>query len=291
MAREARLPDAVIDFIEQHHGTSLAKYFYSRALEEDRDGSVNEDNFRYDGPKPRSKETALVMLADSVEAAVRSLDTPTPEKIRDMVRILVKDKLNDGQLEMCDLTFKDLDTIAKSFNKVLEGIYHKRIEYPEIIQKNLIKGAITLETMMINQQDRVEFTPALEASLRGIADEAAQRLGISSSSELSLLLVDNEYIKELNFMYRGKDEATDVLSFAMNELGEEEPELEELDDINMLGDIVISVEQAWHQSQEYGHSLERELGYLLVHGLLHLLGYDHESEREQKLMREWEEKL
>jgi probable rRNA maturation factor len=80
--------------------------------------------------------------------------------------------------------------------------------------------------MMINQQDRVEFTPALEASLRGIADEAAQRLGISSSSELSLLLVDNEYIKELNFMYRGKDEATDVLSFAMNELGEEEPELE-----------------------------------------------------------------
>ncbi|MGI6421137.1 MAG: rRNA maturation RNase YbeY [Syntrophomonadaceae bacterium] len=145
--------------------------------------------------------------------------------------------------------------------------------------------------MMINQQDRVEFTPALEASLRGIADEAAQRLGISSSSELSLLLVDNEYIKELNFMYRGKDEATDVLSFAMNELGEEEPELEELDDINMLGDIVISVEQAWHQSQEYGHSLERELGYLLVHGLLHLLGYDHESEREQKLMREWEEKI
>jgi probable rRNA maturation factor len=108
---------------------------------------------------------------------------------------------------------------------------------------------------MINQQDRVEFTPALEASLRGIADEAAQRLGISSSSELSLLLVDNEYIKELNFMYRGKDEATDVLSFAMNELGEEEPELEELDDINMLGDIVISVEQAWHQSQEYQISI------------------------------------
>jgi putative nucleotidyltransferase with HDIG domain len=140
MAREARLPDAVIDFIEQHHGTSLAKYFYSRALEEDRDGSVNEDNFRYDGPKPRSKETALVMLADSVEAAVRSLDTPTPEKIRDMVRILVKDKLNDGQLEMCDLTFKDLDTIAKSFNKVLEGIYHKRIEYPEIIQKEFDQG-------------------------------------------------------------------------------------------------------------------------------------------------------
>lgn len=140
IAREHYLPDAIIDFIEQHHGTSLAKYFYSRALEEDRDGSVNEENFRYDGPQPKTKETALVMLADSVEAAVRSLDTPTSEKIRDMVRILIQDKLNDGQLEMCDLTFKDLDTISKSFNKVLEGIYHKRIEYPEIIQKELAQG-------------------------------------------------------------------------------------------------------------------------------------------------------
>ncbi len=135
MAREAHLPDTIIDFIEQHHGTSLAKYFYSRALEEDRDGNVNEDNFRYEGPRPKTKETALVMLADSVEAAVRSLETPSPEKIRDMIRMLIKDKLNDGQLEMCDLTFKDLDTISKSFNKVLEGIYHKRIEYPEVIQK------------------------------------------------------------------------------------------------------------------------------------------------------------
>ncbi len=135
MAREAHLPDIIIDFIEQHHGTSLAKYFYSRALEEDRDGNVNEDNFRYEGPRPKSKETALVMLADSVEAAVRSLESPSPEKIRDMVRMLIKDKLNDGQLEMCDLTFKDLDIISKSFNKVLEGIYHKRIEYPEVIQK------------------------------------------------------------------------------------------------------------------------------------------------------------
>ncbi len=137
MAREAHLPDTIIDFIEQHHGTSLAKYFYSRALEEDRDGNVNEDNFRYEGPKPKSKEIALVMLADSVEAAVRSLQSPSPEKIRDMVRMLIKDKLNDGQLEMCDLTFKDLDIISKSFNKVLEGIYHKRIEYPEVIQKEL----------------------------------------------------------------------------------------------------------------------------------------------------------
>ncbi len=144
---------------------------------------------------------------------------------------------------------------------------------------------------MINQQERIEFTPILETTLRRIADRAAQILGISSTSELSILIVDNEYIRELNAIYRGKDEATDVLSFAMNELGEDEPELEEPEDIIMLGDIVISLEQAWQQSQEYGHSLERELGYLLVHGLLHLLGYDHEGDKEQKLMREWEEKI
>jgi hypothetical protein len=133
LAREARLPQVIIDFIEQHHGTSLAKFFYSRALEEEREGSISEENFRYEGPKPQSKEVALVMLADSVEAAVKSLQDPNPERIRNMVRRIIKDKLNDGQLETSDLTFKDLDTVANSFCQMLEGIYHKRIEYPEII--------------------------------------------------------------------------------------------------------------------------------------------------------------
>lgn len=139
LAREARIPQVIIDFIEQHHGTSLAKYFYSRALEEDREGNLNEDNFRYEGPKPQTKEVALVMLADSVEAAVKSLTEPTPERIRNMVNRIIKDKLNDGQLESCDLTFKDLDIIARSFCQMLEGIYHKRIEYPEIIVKEFEK--------------------------------------------------------------------------------------------------------------------------------------------------------
>ncbi|MDD2586936.1 MAG: HDIG domain-containing protein [Syntrophomonadaceae bacterium] len=139
LAREAHLPQVIIDFIEQHHGTGLAKYFYSRALEEDREGIISEESFRYEGPKPQSKEVALVMLADSVEAAVRSLDAPTQTKIESMVRKIIRDKLNDGQLELCDLTFKDLDTIARSFCKILEGIYHKRIEYPETIVKEFEK--------------------------------------------------------------------------------------------------------------------------------------------------------
>ncbi|MGR6835428.1 HD family phosphohydrolase [Syntrophomonas erecta] len=139
LAREARLPDDIIDFIAQHHGTSLAKYFYSRALEEDRDGNISEDSFRYEGPKPLSKEVALVMVADSVEAAVRSLQDPNPNRIKEMVRKIIKDKLNDGQLELCDLTFRDLDVIANSFGTILEGVYHKRIEYPEVIVKEFEK--------------------------------------------------------------------------------------------------------------------------------------------------------
>ncbi|PKM76575.1 MAG: phosphohydrolase [Firmicutes bacterium HGW-Firmicutes-15] len=135
LARDARLPQVIIDFIAEHHGTSLAKYFYSRALEEEGEGMVNEDSFRYEGPKPHSKEVALVMLADSVEAAVRSLSAPSLEKIRTMVRKILRDKLNDRQLEECDLTFKDVDVIANTFCRVLEGVYHKRIEYPDIVQE------------------------------------------------------------------------------------------------------------------------------------------------------------
>lgn len=137
LGKEYHLPSGIIDFIEQHHGTSLTRFFYSKALEEDREGIVAERDFRYQGPRPKSKEIALVMLADAVEAAIRSLDAPTPEKIMEMITALIKEKLNDGQLDLCDLTFKDLDIIAKSFATVLEGIYHKRIEYPELINEQL----------------------------------------------------------------------------------------------------------------------------------------------------------
>ncbi|MCR4400100.1 MAG: HDIG domain-containing protein, partial [Syntrophomonadaceae bacterium] len=131
MAHQARLPRVIVDFIEQHHGTSLVKYFYSRALEEDAERRVSEESFRYEGPKPQSKEAAIVMLADAVEAAVRSLAEPTPNKVEAMVRSIIRDKLNDRQLEECELTFRDLDVIAESFLKTLGGIYHTRVEYPE----------------------------------------------------------------------------------------------------------------------------------------------------------------
>ncbi|HPZ43860.1 MAG TPA: HDIG domain-containing protein [Bacillota bacterium] len=135
MAREHKLPQRIIDIIEQHHGSGLVSYFYHKALENDRSETVTEEEFRYEGPKPQTKEAALVMLADSVEAAVRSLQNRTAGRIEGLVRKIIKDKLNDGQLDECDLTLKDLDIIASAFVRVLTGIFHNRIEYPDMAQE------------------------------------------------------------------------------------------------------------------------------------------------------------
>ncbi|TEB11539.1 HD family phosphohydrolase [Pelotomaculum propionicicum] len=135
MARENKLPQGIIDIIEQSHGTSLVTYFYHKALECDRNETVTEEEFRYEGPRPQTREAAIVMLADSVEAAVRSLQNPTPGRVEGLVRKIIKDKLNDGQLEECDLTFKDLAVIATAFVRVMSGIFHNRVEYPDMSQE------------------------------------------------------------------------------------------------------------------------------------------------------------
>jgi len=133
LAKQHRLPEVVIDFIRQHHGTTLVKYFYQKAKEMGREDDCDEKDFRYPGPKPQSKEAAIVLLADSVEAAARTLSRPTPGRIEGLVRKIVKDHLADGQLDESDITLRDLDKICDAFVRVLTGIYHKRIEYPETV--------------------------------------------------------------------------------------------------------------------------------------------------------------
>ena len=137
LARKYKLPRAVRDFIEQHHGDTLVAYFYHKAKTAENGENVEEHSFRYMGPKPQTKETAIVMLADSVEAAVRSLSSPSKDKIEKLIYKIVEDKLQDGQLDECDLTLKELEIIKKSFVKVMLGIFHERIEYPEIDSKEL----------------------------------------------------------------------------------------------------------------------------------------------------------
>ncbi|MGI6130034.1 MAG: HD family phosphohydrolase [bacterium] len=136
LAREYKLPSAITDILRQHHGTTLVSYFYHQAAAKAED-TVPEDNFRYDGPTPQTKEAAIVMLADAVEAAVRSLTEPTPENIEGLIRKIIKDRLNDGQLDQSDLTLRDLDKIAVSFAKVLTGIYHHRVPYPDTTKDQL----------------------------------------------------------------------------------------------------------------------------------------------------------
>lgn len=131
LAEEYKLPKVIKDVIAEHHGTTLAKYFYiTMKNSADKPEEVDKENFKYPGPIPKTKESAIIMIADSVEAAVRSISEPTKGKIEEMVNNIIMDKLNEGQLDNCDLTFKDLNKIRNAFLSCLNGIYHKRIEYP-----------------------------------------------------------------------------------------------------------------------------------------------------------------
>jgi len=145
LAAEHKVGREIIDIIQQHHGTSLISFFYQKAKDRmDTKGGksteVKEEDFRYPGPKPQTKEAGLVMLADMTEAASRSLKDPTPARIQGMVQKIINKVFSDGQLDECELTLKDLHEIAKSFNKTLSGIFHHRIEYPEMVSKTSKKG-------------------------------------------------------------------------------------------------------------------------------------------------------
>jgi hypothetical protein len=131
LAREHRLPEPVLDAIATHHGNKLIRYFYSRAKEQqDPDHEVTDQEFRYPGPRPRSKEMGIIHLADAVEAASRTLQDPTPTRIQDMIDQIVKNALDDGQLDDCELTLKDIEKVGATFFWVLSNAFHNRIDYP-----------------------------------------------------------------------------------------------------------------------------------------------------------------
>lgn len=138
LAREYKLPKVIQDFIPTHHGKTLVKYFYLTAKNNaENPDDIKEEDYMYPGPKPKTKEQCILMLADSVEAAVRSISNPTKEKIENMVDNIVKDKLSSGQLDDSQLTISDVKKIKKCFLKTLNGIYHERIEYPKDKRKTV----------------------------------------------------------------------------------------------------------------------------------------------------------
>ncbi|WP_456278243.1 HD family phosphohydrolase [Bacillus sp. AK128] len=136
LLRQHKMPKEIVDIAEQHHGTTLLKYFYHKATQ-NTEKEIQESEFRYVGPKAQTKEIAIIGIADSVEAAVRSMNHPSPHKIEAIVNSIIKDRLQDGQLDECDITMKELDIIAKSFCETMQGIFHSRIEYPEVTKQKV----------------------------------------------------------------------------------------------------------------------------------------------------------
>jgi hypothetical protein len=178
LALEHNLGREIIDIIQQHHGKCLITYFYQKAREQainrtGKNSQVKQEDFRYPGPKPQTKEAGLVMLADMAEAAVRSLVEPSPARIQGTVQKIINKAFSDGQLDECELTLKDLNEIATGFNKTLGGIFHHRIEYPEVYTKG--------ETRVINgDTDQIpsEDTGGKKEFNREKDKEGLKRLGL-----------------------------------------------------------------------------------------------------------------
>ena len=140
LAKECHLPQVINNFILQHHGTSLVSYFYNEALKQEGEGNVKEEQFRYPGPKPNTKETAILMIADAVESAVRAAKNPSNEEIDKIIAKIIKERLNDGQLDDSPLTLKDLKTVSDTLSRMLRGMHHKRIKYHNDLVNELDKN-------------------------------------------------------------------------------------------------------------------------------------------------------
>lgn len=165
MARQHRLPQAIIDIIPGHHGTSLISFFYNKARQEAGSGEpVNENDFRYPGPKPRSREAGIVMLADATEASTRSIKNVNLAKIRVNLQKIFQRVINDGQLDECPLTLKELAVILATFQKTLEGIYHNRIEYPPEVRSGAAMAGLGTGAVLTLENDGFNSNSSVTAS-------------------------------------------------------------------------------------------------------------------------------
>jgi cyclic-di-AMP phosphodiesterase PgpH len=181
LARENQLGEPLIDIIRQHHGTALIKFFYDKAKSTADPGvqQINERDYRYPGPKPQTREAALIMLADAVEAASRTLSDPTPARIQGMVQKIINNIFIDGQLDECELTLKDLHQIAKCFNRILAGIFHHRIDYPEPAYKEREKDAGKRKNGENSDRESAKETKNKETAPAKSCTEDLKRLGMS----------------------------------------------------------------------------------------------------------------
>ncbi len=181
LARESKLGDPLVDIIRQHHGTALIKFFYDKAKSKEDPvvQQVDERDYRYPGPKPQTREAALIMLADAVEAASRTLTDPTSARIQGMVQKIINNIFIDGQLDECELTLKDLHNIAKSFNRILSGIFHHRVDYPEPAYKERDKESVKRKTVDDTHREPPKPAKDRDPDTKKGSPEDLKRLGMS----------------------------------------------------------------------------------------------------------------
>ena len=175
LAREYKLPEKIIDIIPQHQGTKLISYFYNKAKEAENPTLhvVDERDYRYPGPKPQTREAGIILLADTVEAATRALKDRSPARLEEVVRNMINRNFIDGQLDECELTLKDLHTIAKSFIRILMGIYHQRIEYPPELKKGS-ESTTFIHGMLTDKYS--ESKPLGEDSLKEVSADSPKNI-------------------------------------------------------------------------------------------------------------------
>lgn len=176
LANENRLPPVIHDFIREHHGTALIGFFYDRALEAGDEIGVNPADFAYLGPKPQTRETAIVMLGDGIESAARVLRDPTPERIRSTIDAIVNARLSEGQLDQCPLTLREMDVARAAFARVLIGMYHRRVDYPTGVQavgssSGTSEDSDALIELQKNPLESAESSDQLEAALDANASD------------------------------------------------------------------------------------------------------------------------
>ena len=183
LAKDAHLPQVIHNFILQHHGTSLVTYFYNEALKEEGAENVNEEQFRYPGPKPNMKETAILMIADAVESAVRAAKNPSNEEIYAIINKIIKERLNDAQLSDSPLTLSDIKVIGETFSRMLRGMHHKRIKYHDDLVQELGKtkqGQELISKPILTQQT---LDADLDAKVKELEEKKNETLSKQSNDK------------------------------------------------------------------------------------------------------------
>ncbi len=178
MARQHRLGNRITDIIQQHHGTSLIRFFYQKAI--DNGENPRTEDYSYPGPKPQSREAAIVMLADAVEASSRTLNEPTPSRIRGHIETIMKNIFAEGQLDESELTFRQLSMLTDSFHRILAGIFHQRIEYPDAKQG---QRAASQEDKSEKKKQAVTQQPEKRTTLIAVSDRPARPQTSARSGE------------------------------------------------------------------------------------------------------------